>query len=83
MPMGLAGQEMPVGWTQRAADCHRAVDLSKRAGNATCFRVVSFCGGGWVNEFNEFKIHKKKMMRKNHLESIQLSKNSAWNLNYL
>ena len=41
---GLAGQEMPVGWTQRAADCHRAVDLCKRAGNATCFRVVSFRG---------------------------------------
>ena len=26
-----------------------------------------FSWGGWVNEFNDFKIRKKKMMRHNHL----------------
>lgn len=45
MPMELAQQqEMPVGWTQRAADCHRAVDLGRGLLFATCFRVISFCG---------------------------------------
>jgi len=42
-----------------------------------------FLWGGWVNEFNDFKIHKKKMMRNNHQMNHSAIKNYSWKLNYL